>query len=197
MPTIQSDNTLTDLSSRKRNLTINPNITLPKDLDSHIETYRDTQRDTHRDTGIDTNRESTRETNNEFRSNISPSNRKKQFSKFNKPNKFWTNDLENKWGEVDLLLRRPLDSESDMLFTIAAAEAGLIFTDQLNSTAKSLNMLRGANSVRQLVRVKIADDNDLEQAIIALKTFVTFFKQLQIEADNNNISSYELLQKLK
>jgi len=36
------------------------------------------------------------------------------------------------------------------------------------------------NNIRKLVRVKIADDNDLEQARDALKAIVSFFKKLQV-----------------
>ena len=43
-------------------------------------------------------------------------------------------------------------------------------------------LVAGVNSVRKLVRVKIADDNDLEQARRAVKTAVDFFKQLQVRA---------------
>ena len=43
-------------------------------------------------------------------------------------------------------------------------------------------LVAGANGVRRLVRIKIADDNDLEQARVALVTTMTFFKRLQAEA---------------
>lgn len=39
-------------------------------------------------------------------------------------------------------------------------------------------LVTGLNNVRKLIRVKIADDNDLEQARQALKTTVVFFKEL-------------------
>ena len=39
-------------------------------------------------------------------------------------------------------------------------------------------LVKGLNNVRQLIRIKIADDNDLEQARQALKTTVLFFKEL-------------------
>ena len=39
-------------------------------------------------------------------------------------------------------------------------------------------LVAGLNNVRKLVRIKIADDNDLEQARQALKTTVIFFKEL-------------------
>ena len=40
-------------------------------------------------------------------------------------------------------------------------------------------LVAGLNGVRKLIRVKIADDNDLEQARDALKTIVSFFQELQ------------------
>jgi hypothetical protein len=51
-------------------------------------------------------------------------------------------------------------------------------------------LVSGINSIRQLVRIKIADDNDLEQAKSALKTTINFFKALQ---DNiSSSSTYEM-----
>ena len=224
-----------------------------------------------------------------------------------------------RWGEVDFLLRKRIESEEDIVYTTAAAEAGMLFIDQvrllhspwdlyfalrsfihafalvqdfdtspnhkifffnpkiriihlknrmrdvgfrycisffssffnlilpiffsvfqLNSLAKSLNILRGtlsrwllpydnntrideqcstphsvvdnmpemvrgkiserqvhylvagANGVRRLVRIKIADDNDLEQARVALLTTINFFKKLQIEATKNNLTNFQL-----
>ncbi len=150
-----------------------------------------------------------------------------------------------RWAEVSLLLRRPLDTEADMHYTIAATEAGLLYTDQLQDTAKNLQILRGtlsrwilpydnntrideqcstphsvwenipeafrgkiserqlhylvagANSVRKLVRVKIADDNDLDQAKEALKTSMEFFKLLQSESVRLGMKPFQLLQQLK
>ena len=154
----------------------------------------------------------------------------------------WTRALDNGWTEVELLLQRPIEREEDLLYAVAAAEAGMMFTDQLNSTAKTLGVLRGAlsrwllpydsstrldeqastphsvidnmpdefrgklterqihylvagaNSVRKLVRIKIADDNDLEQARQALKTAIAFFKQLQEAAQQSNITPFALLE---
>ena len=58
-------------------------------------------------------------------------------------------------------------------------------------------LVSGANNVRKLVRIKIADDNDLEQARTALKTSVNFFKALQSEADVHSMTSFELLLKMQ
>ena len=54
-------------------------------------------------------------------------------------------------------------------------------------------LVKGANNVRKLVRIKIADDNDLEQARTALKTAAEFFKKLNIQAASVNMSSFDLL----
>lgn len=59
----------------------------------------------------------------------------------------------------------------------------------------SLVFFLGANEVRKLVRVKIADDNDLEQARQALKTADVFFKGLYSRAENLKMKPFELLQK--
>jgi hypothetical protein len=37
-----------------------------------------------------------------------------------------------RWGEVDFLLRRRIESEEDIEYTTAAAEAGLLFIDQVH-----------------------------------------------------------------
>lgn len=54
-------------------------------------------------------------------------------------------------------------------------------------------LVTGANNVRQLVRIKIADDNDLEQAKKALETAIDFFKLIQVQAAANDTTPYALL----
>tara|TARA_A100001035_G_C27408421_1_gene331793 strand:- start:195 stop:557 length:363 start_codon:yes stop_codon:yes gene_type:complete len=54
-------------------------------------------------------------------------------------------------------------------------------------------LVAGANSVRKLVRIKIADDNDLEQAKEALKTAINFFKLLQEKATIFKKSPFQVL----
>lgn len=55
-------------------------------------------------------------------------------------------------------------------------------------------LVAGANEVRKLVRVKIADDNDLDQAREALKTADMFFKKLYIRATQMSMQPFDLLQ---
>ena len=55
-------------------------------------------------------------------------------------------------------------------------------------------LVAGANSVRKLVRVKIADDNDLDQARRALKTALDFFRRLGDVAAKHDMSAWALLQ---
>lgn len=60
-------------------------------------------------------------------------------------------------------------------------------------------LVSGVNGVRQLVRVKIADDNDLETATAAVRTttdFLTRLKKAAQEMNDNGQSTtpYELLQ---
>jgi hypothetical protein len=55
-------------------------------------------------------------------------------------------------------------------------------------------LVAGANGVRKLVRIKIADDNDLEQARRALETTNTFFKRLYERAQLSGLAPFELLQ---
>ena len=54
-------------------------------------------------------------------------------------------------------------------------------------------LVQGANSVRKLVRIKIADDNDLDQAKTALITIVDFLKWLRQQAELASKTSYEFL----
>lgn len=56
-------------------------------------------------------------------------------------------------------------------------------------------LVAGANEVRKLVRIKIADDNDLEQARQALKTTDAFFKKLYMRAKQLEMSPFDLLKK--
>ena len=134
-------------------------------------------------------------------------------------------------SEVELMLRRPVDSDAEIQYTLACAEAGLLFLEQLEEKARALNVLRGtlsrwilpydantrcadqaatggrparavlanapeivrdrlsdkeiqylvrgANSVRKLIRVKIADDADLDQAHASLRIVARFFNQVR------------------
>ncbi|RYH13463.1 hypothetical protein EON65_35615 [archaeon] len=43
----------------------------------------------------------------------------------------WSLELDGMWTEVSLLLRKPIKSEGDMMYTAAAAEAGIIFTEEV------------------------------------------------------------------
>jgi hypothetical protein len=56
-------------------------------------------------------------------------------------------------------------------------------------------LVAGANGVRKLVRVKIADDNDLEQARKALQTINNFFKLLYTQANKEETTPFQLLLK--
>lgn len=162
-------------------------------------------------------------------------------SKANDNNPEWSRELEIGWSEVSFVLQRPIEREEDLEYTVTAAEAGLLFANQLDAVAKSLQVLRGtltrwllpydqntalseqrstpqsviehmpddfrgklterqvhylvagANSIRKLVRIKIADDNDLEQAKEALKTAIDFFKLLRERAAVNNKTPFQLL----
>lgn len=56
-------------------------------------------------------------------------------------------------------------------------------------------LVAGANGVRKLVRIKIADDNDLEQARTALITIDKFFKLLYLRSEHFHLTPFEILQK--
>ena len=51
--------------------------------------------------------------------------------KTNDSGSFWTTSLDTRWQEVMFLLKKPIQSEGDMIYTIAAAEAGLMFIDEV------------------------------------------------------------------
>lgn len=159
----------------------------------------------------------------------------------------WTKTLDMRSGEVEFLLRRPMNNDEDIEQTLVAAEAGLQFVDQLNQVAESVHLQRGTlsrwllpfdtstsvseqqsvyssvaenipgalhgkitedklkylvdgvNGVRKLVRVKIADDNDLRTATEALQTTSKFLKRLQTTAQKLNdngqqVTPFSLLQ---
>ncbi len=53
-------------------------------------------------------------------------------------------------------------------------------------------LVTGVNTVRRLVRIKIADDNDLEQARTALKIILAFFQRLLDESHQLQVSPYSL-----
>ena len=54
-------------------------------------------------------------------------------------------------------------------------------------------LVSSANSVRQLVRIKIADDNDLEQAKKALLTAINFIKDIKEQSIEHHTTPYSLL----
>jgi hypothetical protein len=58
-------------------------------------------------------------------------------------------------------------------------------------------LVTGLNGVRKLVRIKIADDNDLEQARTGLKLLSAFFQRLVDEAKEHDMSPYALLESRK
>ena len=57
-------------------------------------------------------------------------------------------------------------------------------------------MVKDATAVRSLVRVKIADDADLDQAAAALNATVDFFDALAVKSQVEGKDEYELLQQL-
>jgi len=143
------------------------------------------------------------------------------------------------------MLRKPVNSDEDMNYTLASAEAGLIYLDQVAAKASSLGVLqgtfsqwllpygehtsaseqasrqatsaalaaipecyrhhfsdkevayliRGANSVRKLIRVKIADDADIRQAYESLKTAVRFYRKVHTDAKRRGVGPFDLLAK--
>ena len=58
----------------------------------------------------------------------------------------WSRSMEVRSTEVEFMLRKPVESDEDMQYTLAAAEAGLIFMDALEAKAKKLGVLRGTLS---------------------------------------------------
>jgi len=62
------------------------------------------------------------------------------------------------------------------------------------SVKEAQYLVKGADSVRRLVRIKIADDNDLETAKTALKTAAEFLRRLSSQAQEKRMTPYALLQ---
>ena len=57
-------------------------------------------------------------------------------------------------------------------------------------------MVASAVELRGLVRVKIADDADLDQARVAVKTVVDFFSSLEAEAASSGDAAAAILAQL-
>ena len=77
--------------------------------------------------------------------------------------------------------------------TWIAEETYLTIVIPYTTTIQVHYLVAGANGVRKLIRVKIADDNDLQQAETALKSTDMFFKALYHRAKEANIAPYKLL----
>ncbi len=45
-----------------------------------------------------------------------------------------------RWAEISLLLRKPILQEEDMLYTVAAAEAGLMYTEEVKTCYGTVNL---------------------------------------------------------
>jgi hypothetical protein len=71
-----------------------------------------------------------------------------------------------------------VSSVEDVISNMPASLKGKLSDRQIHY------LVSGVNGVRQLVRVKIADENDLEQAKQALLTARDFCLRLQMEAAN-------------
>merc|ERR1711964_509528 len=57
-------------------------------------------------------------------------------------------------------------------------------------------LVRDALALRKLIRVKLADDNDLDQAELAVGELGVFFGALQTYADAQGCGEYAVLQQL-
>ena len=57
-------------------------------------------------------------------------------------------------------------------------------------------MIKDATELRGFVRVKLADDNDLEQARKAMEMTQNFCKHLDVVAQQKGITPFELWQQL-
>jgi len=147
--------------------------------------------------------------------------------------------LQVRWAEVEFTLRRPIASDADVHYVMAAVEAGHLFLDQLEDKAAELGVLKGqlsrvilpfdhntsvadqaasvsraqlpeeyrdrftpkelqflvtgAVSLRKLIRVKLADDADLDQARAALDTIGAFFRRLAALAAQRGAGPYATL----
>lgn len=54
-------------------------------------------------------------------------------------------------------------------------------------------LMKGANTIRNLVRIKLQDDNDLHAARLALDCCDACFSQLRLHANKKGISNYEMV----
>ena len=95
-------------------------------------------------------------------------------------------------------------SLADQTVTVrpATAEEALLLGDPLTRLAASVcgrekeALVTGAHTLRRLVRVKIADDADLDTARRAAVDTANFFRLLKAEAARQSVGASELLRQL-
>ena len=54
-----------------------------------------------------------------------------------------------RWGEVDFLLRKRIESEEDIGYTTTAAEAGMLFIDQVRRISRVSHTLFVKGSIEE------------------------------------------------
>ena len=91
----------------------------------------------------------------------------------------------------------PFDNSTSVSDQAAAQHRlGSSDLDGLMSHAQRRRLVAEATSLRSLIRVKIADNADLEQASVSVRAIDRFMTRLRKEATHRSLTPYEILQKL-
>lgn len=110
----------------------------------------------------------------------------------------WARQLKMRKGALSRMLL-PFDSETDsgdQASSAALAPLGSQELDGLIPTEERRNLVMQAVAVRRLIRVKVADCNDIEQAREALRLASNFLKQLKRKAAEEHRSMASVLREL-
>jgi hypothetical protein len=87
-----------------------------------------------------------------------------------------------------------IDEQSSTLHSVLNRDIPESLQGKIPNHKTMSDLVAGLNNVRHLIRVKIADDNDLEQARDALKTIVSFFQELKAAAVASSSQMFDLLE---
>jgi len=110
----------------------------------------------------------------------------------------WARQLDMRKGALSRLLL-PFDSETssgDQATTASQAPLGSPELDGRIPNDERKELVSNAVALRRLVRVKVADCNDVEQAREALKLTATFLRSLKAKATEENCSMTAVLREL-
>jgi len=110
----------------------------------------------------------------------------------------WAKQLQMRKGALSRMLL-PFDSETDsgdQASSAALAPLGSQQLDGLIPNEERRNLVSQAVSLRRLIRVKVADCNDIEQAREALRLAASFLQDLKQKAEEEQRNMTSVLREL-